>query len=392
MNTHPTESVLLSIAIPTKNRQIYLMNLVDELLTSDSQEFEIVIQDNSSDKQLETYVAKLNDRRVHYNYYGDWISVVDNCDSAIRSSSGHYVCMLGDDDGIMLDEALEVLHQAKVDNVDALMTQILLYTWPDLHHRMFTDFGGKLYLSPLKSGIKKGTVQGQAKAVISRSGAMGLEGLPCVYHGFIRKDVLSALEAKTGSNFPGPSPDMANAVGINHLINTYRWEERPLVISGHSKTSGAGRGTVKEHRGAIAEQSHLPADTVENWYTQIPFYWSGPTIYAQSLRSALDRTGAEALGRPKDACLYAACFVFERSFWRETLRTVNNSEHSPWCIWPKIAYYLIYITRQRAIQFTKNLRARLFSQKETMAASTIAEAIKRLRSSEKNILSDVFKT
>lgn len=383
MKDVPTPSqdsdILLSIAIPTKNRQPYLINLVDELLRSDRRDFEIILQDNSDDDQLAAYVAGLDDARVHYAYTGEWISVVDNCDAAVRACSGDYVCMLGDDDGIMLDEALDEMAAAKREGADAVMGAVLLYTWPDITHRSISGLGGKLYRRPMLTGRGRSDILADARRVVARSGAMGLEGLPCVYQGFVSREVLAAVESRTGSYFPGASPDMANAIGIAAFVKRCRHVERPLVIAGHSRSSGAGRGTMREHRGSIAEQRHLPADTVQTWYPQIPFFWSGPTIYAQSLRSAIDRTGATTLGVPGDACLYSACFIFERSYAGDIRLAMRNSRESLATLIPQMFYYAAVITAKRAVQFRNNLLVRFFPGRSAIEAASIADAITAIR-------------
>lgn len=371
--------ILLSIAIPTKNRQPYLINLVDELLRSDRQDFEIVLQDNSDDDQLASYVAGLNDARVHYAYVGEWISVVDNCDAAIRRCSGHYICMLGDDDGIMLDEAMTEMAAAKGTGADAVMSTVLLYTWPDITHHSISGLGGKLYRRPLFDYRGRTDILAEARRVVRRSGAMGLEGLPCVYQGFVSRAVLDEVDARTGSYFPGASPDMANAIGIAAFVKSCRRVERPLVIAGHSRSSAAGQGTMREHRGSIAAQRHLPADTERTWYPQIPFFWSGPTIYAQSLHAALERTGTQELGTPRDACLYSACFIFERSYAGDIRAAMRNSRESMVTIVPQMIYYALVITAKRAVQFKNNMLVRFFPDRTSIEAASIAEAIGAVR-------------
>lgn len=374
-----TGQMLLSIAIPTKNRQIYLINLVDELLRSPRWDFEIVIQDNSDDDQLAAYVAGLNDTRVRYTYFGEWISVVDNCDAAIRACSGHYVCMLGDDDGLMLEESLEMLETARADGIDAVMSEVLLYTWPDLQHHTITNLGAKLYLKPLANFSRVPNVQSRARRVVRRSGAMGIEGLPCVYQGFASRALLSRLDDLSGSHFPGPSPDMANAIGLSALSPVTRFVRQPLVIAGHSRKSGAGQGTMREHRGAIAAQRHLPADTAEKWYPEIPFFWSGATIYAQSVGSAVERTRAVALGKPRYACLYAACLIFEPDFAGETWRAMRQSRGSLLAMLPAMAFYAVLIAWKRAVQYKHNLLVRFAPDKAASRADSIADAIHLIR-------------
>lgn len=374
--------LVLSIAIPTKNRQSFLQNILVSLLESERQDFEIVINDNSDTTELDDFVRELGDSRVRYVHVSEWLSVVDNCDAAVSACRGDFVCLLGDDDGVLLDESLELLSAARADGMDALMSDVMLYTWPDVTHKFISGIGGKLRLEPLIRRRDKDLVDeaGKLRRVISRGGALGLEGLPCVYQGFIRREVLDKVRGLTGSYFPGPSPDMANAIAIGPFIKASRHVAKPLVISGHSRASGAGRGTMKEHRGAIASQVHLPRDTGDTWLPQIPFFWSGPTIYAQSLHRALARTRITDFGAPGDACLYAACMIFESGYGSEIRSAMKASRHSLLSLVPAMAWYGLLITFLRGIQLVRNMRGRFFPEGATRDAATMAEAVQILRS------------
>lgn len=373
-------NILLSIAIPTKNRQKYLTVLVDELLNSTRQDFEVVIQDNSDSDSLRAWVNEKNDPRLRYDHHSAWISVVENCDRAIQSCSGDFICMLGDDDGIMLEESLDELTRARDDGVDAVMGPVVNYIWPDLDHPMFGQYGGKLYLRPIKGTSTSENIYDLGRRVVGRGGAMGLEDLPCVYHGFIRRSVLDKLYELTGSFFPGPSPDMANAIGLTAVLKKLRRSTRVLVITGHSISSTAGAGTQRKHHGPVADQKHLPQDTVETWYPEIPFFWSGPTIYAQSLRYALERTGNTALGSPDMACVYAACRLFHPEYSDAREAAMQHYTGSKILLSAKIAQCYGIISLRRVRNFVLKLAGRIMpKQAKTLDAMSIAEAMHAFR-------------
>jgi len=373
-------NILLSVAIPTKNRQRYLTVLLDELLSSTRQDFEVVIQDNSDDDSLCAWVEAKNDLRLHYNHHAGWISVVDNCDRALLACSGDFICMLGDDDGIMLDESLDELAIARNDGVDAFMGPVVNYVWPDLDHPLFDQYGGKLYLRPIKGTDTSEDLHMLGRRVVGRGGAMGLEDLPCVYHGFIRGSALNKLYDLTGSFFPGPSPDMANAIGLTAVLKKLRRASRVLVITGHSINSTAGAGTQRKHQGPVADQRHLPTDTVETWYPEVPFFWSGPTIYAQSLCRALDRTGNTALGKPDLACVYAACRLFHHEYHDARKAAMQHYEGSKLLLTVKMVQCYAFISFRRA----RNLIAKLAGRSQqtqavALKALSIADAIRAYR-------------
>jgi hypothetical protein len=375
--------ILLSIAIPTKNRQKYLTILIDELLSSTRQDFEIVVQDNSDSESLRAWIDDRNDPRLRYDYYAGWISVVDNCDRAILACSGDFICMLGDDDGIMLDESLDELAAAHSDGVDAVMGPVINYIWPDLNHPLIDHYGGKLYLRPVKGTTTSDDLLKLGRRVVDHGGAMGLEDLPCVYHGFIRRSALKKLYAITGSFFPGPSPDMANAIGLTAVLTKLRRASPVLVITGHSISSTAGAGTQRKHHGPVEDQRHLPSDTVQTWYPDVPFFWSGPTIYAQSLLRALDRTGNTALGKPDLACVYAACRLFHDEYRDARRAALKHYDGSTLLLSAKVVQYYAFISFRRARNFVATLVDQLQQKRvRALGAQSIAEAIRAFRAQQ----------
>ncbi|MEG2541541.1 MAG: glycosyltransferase, partial [Clostridia bacterium] len=93
---------ILSIIIPTKNRQEYCIAAIKHICElSVRTDFEIVIQDNSDDDSLRQAVASIGDKRVIYNYHGGVLSFVDNFSEGFEHSCGEYVCYIGDDDTVL---------------------------------------------------------------------------------------------------------------------------------------------------------------------------------------------------------------------------------------------------------------------------------------------------
>lgn len=87
--------------MPTRNRLQYLTYAVETVMRQAYADFEIVISDNASDDDIESYVRSLNDGRVLYSRSDKFLSVTDNWNRALERSSGDFVIMLGDDDGLM---------------------------------------------------------------------------------------------------------------------------------------------------------------------------------------------------------------------------------------------------------------------------------------------------
>lgn len=91
---------LLTIAIPTYNREQMLKECVDRILEQDNNNIEIVISDNGSTDNTENYCKKLCDDYSFISYYrnqkNEGFDV--NYRNCIKYSHGKYVLVLSDDD------------------------------------------------------------------------------------------------------------------------------------------------------------------------------------------------------------------------------------------------------------------------------------------------------
>ena len=104
--------LVLSIVIPTKNRQKYCIGAVKQILSLNLKNIEICIQDNSDTAELkEIFTKKEYKDIVVYNYLPGILSFVDNFSHAVALCKGKYICMIGDDDGIMPD-IMHAVHYA----------------------------------------------------------------------------------------------------------------------------------------------------------------------------------------------------------------------------------------------------------------------------------------
>ena len=90
-----------SALLPTRNRLEYLKFAVDTVRRQDYDDWEIVISDNASDENIGQWVDTLQDGRVKYSRSDQFVPVTDNWNRSLVHSSGDWVIMLGDDDGLM---------------------------------------------------------------------------------------------------------------------------------------------------------------------------------------------------------------------------------------------------------------------------------------------------
>ena len=88
------------------------MYAIKQILALKLPEIEICIQDNSDTDDLRREIESLKSDQVVYNYHAGILSFVDNFSEAVSISHGEYVCMIGDDDGI-LPNIVEYVEKAK---------------------------------------------------------------------------------------------------------------------------------------------------------------------------------------------------------------------------------------------------------------------------------------
>jgi glycosyltransferase involved in cell wall biosynthesis len=90
-----------SVLLPTRNRLEYLKYAVETVRRQDYSDWEIIVSDNCSEDDIAGYVSSLADSRIRYFRTDRFVPVTDNWNNALAHSTGDYVVMLGDDDGLL---------------------------------------------------------------------------------------------------------------------------------------------------------------------------------------------------------------------------------------------------------------------------------------------------
>jgi glycosyltransferase involved in cell wall biosynthesis len=304
---------LLSIIIPTKNRYNYLELCLKSIADYFNRpEVEIIITDNST--TLKEIYSMSMFSNIIYSYAPIPISQVENFELALGKVTGEFVTMIGDDDGLS-SMLLNVVEFMKSKNIEALNAPFVSYYWPDVVFKnVLNDFSGKMYHKNYNFKIKDINVENEIEKCLELGGG-SLCNLPRMYYGIIRKDILDKVKEASGFFFPGPSPDMANAFSAAIFTKRAIVFDAPLFIAGNSAKSAAGMGLAGRHVGLIKGNKLLPIDCHISWSPLVPKFWSGPTIWAESLLKAAELTGNETLiKRFNFYRLYANCLTFHREY------------------------------------------------------------------------------
>ncbi len=367
---------LLTILIPTKNRERYLIDILQSINTWKHNNFEVIVHDNSENNVLEELIKPLlEDSRVRYYHVKEWLAGVDNFEKALDLAEGDFVTMIGDDDGIM-QEVILAAEWMKQNSVEALLPTRGHYTWPDLEYRYNNDYFNSVLRidEQFNSTVSKVNPIDELQKVI-RAGASTLGDMPRLYYGIVSKKRLDDVKELTGRFFPGPSPDMANAISMSLVVKSFMKIDFPLFISGNCSSSTAGMGAKHLHEGNIEEIPFLPKNCKEEWEPEVPLFWSGPTIWAEAAIKTLKKMKRDSyLKRFNYASLYARCLIFNRNNSSKTytkirqnndfLLYVNIIKH--WCyIWSVRLYNLI--NKRKLFKSKKNGLIEIKEQKSISA-------------------------
>ena len=356
--TQPDISPLLSLVVPTRNRQEYAISLLQGIRAFEEPELEVIVQDNSDDDSLGDFVSDLNDSRVRYYYSSEPMNMHQNWDLAVEKAIGHYVCLIGDDDGIFVPSAMAGLRRAKSMGADAILTEMYIYSWPGTRHRIWGEMGGPIFSTRAHPGVCDQRVDPGAELakLFDRGSVGGLGLLPRVYQGFVARASLVALMERAGTCFPGGSPDMANAVGLVPFVKKMLFDPTFTIISGHSPRSGGGQGVAGQHHGELEQAGHLPSKTISNWDPRVPRFWSGLTIYAQSALDAAQAVGLSHRYSFNYLKVCVACLIYEPKQYRHHIYTSLKISHEQKIHhWPLVMSEYISMIVNRIWSFARNV-------------------------------------
>jgi glycosyltransferase involved in cell wall biosynthesis len=374
-------SISLSIVIPTKNRKIYLDHFIKWFLPHEFEDVELIVQDNSDAGPDEEYIDLSSQHNLfrYYHHNGE-LSAVENCDRAVRRAKGEFVCFIGDDDGITVS-LVKFVRSIISKPIESVGFELASYSWPDMVYRRHGDsMSGVLTRERNnKFEIKRVNIDEQLKKLLNNGGRQ-LTKIPKLYHGIVRRTVLKELHKDCGTYFPGPVPDMTNAVALTKYVTNHYTVNQPLIITGNGGLSMAGEGAKGTHHGSISGEKTLPVSTEKNWSKKIPMYWSPETIWGESVHKALEATDRQGLLKSYNyTILYAYCLSFNAQYYKIILNCIaqNYSIIGYLSTSLKIGLYCVKIFTKRVIIFIEN-KSKASPSSENKHASnitTIPEAI-----------------
>lgn len=285
---------LLSIVIPTKNRQRYCLSAVNSILAINSDKIQIVIQDNSNENTLMSMLPELKDpNKLKYIYSQDTVSFVKNFNDAIANSDGEYICIIGDDDGIN-PEIIIATEWAKNHNVECIVGNLkAYYRWDGVgtQRGLINTIPDSSLTITQFNGISETVDIEKSLISLMKNGCTNYINfkLPKLYHGIVKKEALSNLKKETGEYLKGLSPDIYASIALACTINKLVIIDYPLTIPGICAESGSVKeGIRKENPKELDKAPHFKGRTKPyHWEENVPKVYCVETIWADSGFAAL---------------------------------------------------------------------------------------------------------
>lgn len=227
-----------SILLPTRNRLDLLQYAVESVRRQDYADWEIIISDNASAEDVSGYVTSLGDERIRYFRMEKLVPVTDNWNAALERSTGDYIIMLGDDDGLMagcLTKASRLIREW--NDPEVIYTQAIQFAYPGVipgENSGFTQVAYNEFLLGREEPFMLGSDQAlrMVRSALSFRLCFGFN----MQHFIVGRALLTKLAAK-GTFFKSPYPDYYAANAILLASNRILANPEPLVMIGISPKS-----------------------------------------------------------------------------------------------------------------------------------------------------------
>jgi glycosyltransferase involved in cell wall biosynthesis len=278
------EKPIISIIIPSRNRQKYAINCIQSILNIKDTRIEVVVHDNSDTNELETYIEKnIDDERLVYRYDSSPMSTVHNFNKSMEFANGDYICFIGDDDGIN-PEIIEAAYWAKENDLDAIIAKPRIsYLWPNKNRV------GKQFIYPFNGKLKYVDTKKVLKKFLGDGGIFYLNyNLPKVYHGLVKRESFDKVKDKIGYYFGGLSADIFASIAVSLVATKVVTIDYPLTIAGSSSASEQTHRTEEAKNLDLKDAPHFRARGPYIWSEKIPKVYSGTTIWAESCIQAVE--------------------------------------------------------------------------------------------------------
>jgi len=313
-----SEDFDLSILIPTRNRGIYLVKTLTQIVTFLGNKVEIVVQDNSDTDELASTIKESFQQNVKYHYCPGNLSFVENFNKAIENASGKYLCLIGDDDGV-LPNVLDYVEYCINNHIEVMVPEINFeYFYPYSVPIKKLSEGAIRYLRK-KPKIHKVNIEKELIRLL-KNGGINYTGyrLGKLYHGIVLKDLLTRIREKQEYFVGGLTPDIYLAASLSINCKFAYYVTEPLTIAGVCPLSGSSQSSRGVHVGNYDDAPHLKGHDGYEWSKEVPKFYSVETIWSDSLLAAIRDNGRDDLLKLYSSTkLVSYCYFHYKSYRNE---------------------------------------------------------------------------
>lgn len=319
---------LLSIIVPTRNRQFYAAKCASQILRNNDKRIELVIRDNSDEDILKSMLGDLmGDDRLIYDFSPTRVSFTQNFSDSINLSGGKYICFIGDDDGIN-HEIIDFTAWMEMKGIDAAKPEILtFYRWPYSDHAdNINQIPGEMTVKKFSGKVSVIDTKYAVSEYLKGGGGSYLEyDLAKPYHGIVSRHIYDKIKKKTGSYFGGLTPDIYGAISISLLSEYCVAVDYPLTVPGECPRSGSADSRTGRHTGKLSDAPHFYGHITYNWNSLVPKFYSVETIWTDSALAAIVDLGMESmLNNLNLGALYFNLFRFYPDYFKSVKSAYVN--------------------------------------------------------------------
>lgn len=113
-----------SVIIPAYNQLGLLQQALQSVLQQEGAAFEVIITDDSTEDDIETYIQDLGDNRVHYYHHSQGQSAADNWNHGLSHASGDYIILMHHDEAMTDTNYLNRICQRMTEGYDIIVSQV----------------------------------------------------------------------------------------------------------------------------------------------------------------------------------------------------------------------------------------------------------------------------
>ena len=245
-----------TVIIPTRERANTLLYSLQTCVAQPYANLDILVSDNCSNDNTKEIVERFTDKRIKYINTGQRLSMAKNYEFALSHVTEGWVCIIGDDDGLLPD-SITVANNI----VNANTTADVLF-WYHLVPRYFWsgEFGGTANDNKFLCREMHHNAPFVPKDRLEKmmSFESSYEALPIIYHGFVAVELINTIKkaAANGCFFQARIPDVYSTIALSIFSKNVVQCSQPISIQGISNNS-IGESRIFKKRSNQTEQQFL---------------------------------------------------------------------------------------------------------------------------------------